>query len=291
MITEAEWLGSLTSDPLRGRDTDEARRCFNALLEFEQLDRIAASLSNLPRIANHEQYAKYLSKQVNRLSGLHSPALDRLFEMEVAARLACQPELTVAFEEPDVVACFPSALPFVVACKRPRSLKSVAANIRGAKHQIRRCGKPGVIVIGMEVIFHRTDTDSTAVRIPRGTDAEGVRLIEEAIKAAQHEVLRLLTETLVYGVVYFGVLAYIRSGRDGFRKSILGREQINVSIANWEVVPMINQMLVWTPGKEWAGGNDPIQPVSLKERAALMTLESMKVLRRLLEAGPERTRS
>jgi hypothetical protein len=80
------------------------------------------------------------------------------------------------------------------------------------------------------------------------------------------------------------VLAYVTSGRGGLRKSIMGREQMNLTIPGWEVVPMLKHMLLWTPGKEWAAGSAPIQPLSLEQRAVLTTSDAMNIVGRAMGA-------
>lgn len=71
----------------------------------------------------------YLNKRINRLEARKEQLKpqDILFEAECGAMLARWPDLKVSFEEPDLSVTFLDGLRMLIACKRPRSLNSLAA--------------------------------------------------------------------------------------------------------------------------------------------------------------------
>jgi hypothetical protein len=286
MVGDLEWVAGLAAHALEGGDLAVARRYWQTLLDYFPLLRIAASLAALPQIANHEQYRQVLAEQVNLLDNPDSAALDRLFEAEVAARLACQVGITVAFQEPDVVAAFPPAPPFALACKRPRHLKRISDALRSAKQQIRRAGIPGVVVLGVERLFYwKEDRDSRAKVLLEGkggsSRAVAAQVLEQAT-AAGVAALRQVNpqKDQVYGVIYFAAFSYV-SGTVP-HEQIAAREQIFVTQPHWEVVVALKDMLVNTPGTEWAGLAEPKPRLSIQERADRTNAEALRVAKRAL---------
>ena len=100
-------------------------------------------------------------------------------------------DLSVSFEEPDLVVQFKDGPRLLVTCKRPRSMNSLPSNIEKAASQIDDAGaiRPGVgiVMIGMEPIFHLSKNPAKPFRaLTAKTEAEGLeygnRIINEAPK-------------------------------------------------------------------------------------------------------------
>jgi hypothetical protein len=286
MVRDLEWVAALAAGPLKGGDLAIARRYWHALLDYYPLLRIAASLTALSQIANHEQYRRVLSEQVNLLDNPDSAALDRLFEVEVAARLASQVGVTVAFEEPDVVAAFPPAPPFALACKRPRRLKRIGDALRSAKQQIRRAGIPGVVVLGIERLFYQKHDGDSRARVLLETKSGSSRAVAthwlEQATAAGDAALKQVDpqRDRVYGVIYFAAFPYVSGSLPS--EGIAAREQVFVTQPGWEVVVAVRDMLTNTPGTEWAGLAEPKPQLSIRERADRTNAEALSVAKRAL---------
>lgn len=229
MAREAEWLASMGPEALNGKAVDDEERRFAAILMMEQAERIAATLQVLPLIQNHELAKKWLRDRLNRLWTQDAEAQDHLFEFEMAGRLARATELTVSLEEPDIVVTLASGRSFLIACKRPRSTAGVPNCIRKAKRQIRdqRNGRPAVILIGTEAIFHKSDKPGKKTVIyktesPDRARAIGAAKIEEAIRASERETERALADG-VAAIMYCGVLVYLLKHPPAFYALILRR--------------------------------------------------------------------
>lgn len=113
-------------------------------------------------------------------------AWDRLFEVEVAARLRHTGE--VRFAEPDIVVREPEG-EYVVACKRPRSADRIASAARRAAAQIVKSGRTGVVLIGLDVdgspIVAGADAADTAQAAQARIDAATSILREEVSQSMQ----------------------------------------------------------------------------------------------------------
>lgn len=234
MARDAEWLAK-EPGALEGRPVADEERRSDALLTAEQAGRVAATLQLLPLLKNHEPAVRWLRGRIDRLQTQDTEALDHLFELEMAGRLARATDLTVSIEEPDIVATLPSGRSFLIACKRPRSLKGVSDSIRTAKHQIRelRAGRAAVIFIGTEAIFHKSDkpgkqTIVYTVSAPQQARALGEKKIAEAISAADKETERAFSEG-VSATLYCGSLVFLTKRPPTIRGMMLSRGVWNLA--------------------------------------------------------------
>ncbi len=163
-LAEAEWLASFDGDvlfsaawdpPTRARTTDAVSRVL-------RLKRIAWALHMASDLPGFERIVGRLRDLRIRTAapqgdaadeGRFGQAWDTLFEVEVAAQLMGEP-LSVSFEEPDIVVRFSSSDALLgLACKRPRSLQSVAGAIGSAVGQIERFPGPGAVVLSLDLLL------------------------------------------------------------------------------------------------------------------------------------------
>ena len=149
----------------------------------------------------------------------------------MAARLArASPDLTVECAEPDVVVTMPG-WEFCLACKRPRSLKRIGDKIREGKKQIGKQHRLGVIVIGLDAIFHPPTLRAGPAEIasyetPPHAREWSERLIERAIQEGQSGSEEAFRDDIV-GVMYFGGIVFETLRPLEFRTEIKAREVPN----------------------------------------------------------------
>lgn len=184
---------------------------------IEQGSRIAAALSSLRGVGGIETKLKWLRKRLDRFQTQDAQALDALFELEIAGRLA-QSRLAVRFEEPDIIVAVPGFGSIGLPCKRPRSPRGVEAALRDAKRQVSRSGSPGVAMVSLEALLHPpvTNVDGTkAVTLPTRwrarTKEEFDRFATDAFERMADDSLRHLElhcrgSQELLGVVWSGVV-------------------------------------------------------------------------------------
>ncbi|MGV8038568.1 MAG: hypothetical protein AB2L07_00290 [Thermoanaerobaculaceae bacterium] len=188
----------------------DPQRAIGAFMLVEQAHRLAQVWSWGRSVPGVAERAAVVRKQLNRLHTQDGPALDFLFELDIAARLAHR-GFSVVFREPDLVLDCGEAGPLALACKRPRSVDGVGQALRRARRQIEGAGMFGVIVTGLEAVFHRTGDPKRPVFFYRSNTRE--ELVEEATRALDDTIQktrRVIDQELawprVLGILFCGVI-------------------------------------------------------------------------------------
>jgi hypothetical protein len=157
MLDAARWMGSFPDEspqPETAYRVDPQRGA-RAFLLIEQARRVAVAVTWVEDAHGLGDRAKFLKDRFNRLATQDARAQDALFEIEVAGRLA-RTGLTIEFDEPDIIVTAGTAS-LALACKRPRRQERIADRVSEAARQIEKQKHDGLIVIGIEALFHRAD--------------------------------------------------------------------------------------------------------------------------------------
>ena len=157
MIAALEWMGSFpaeTAQPDSAFTTDR-KRALGAFPLYEQALRIASTLTWARTVPGAREKVLHLKKRLNRLETQDEQAQDYLFELEIAERLVAQGH-AITFEEPDVVLHVKDGDKLGLACKRPRNVRQLRERVKEAADQVTAQPFPGVIVIGVEPLFHKS---------------------------------------------------------------------------------------------------------------------------------------
>jgi hypothetical protein len=210
-----DWLASfpLTGDLLAKAQRKDGRRAVDAALWYEQAQRITIAIGWACRIEGGAALVSRLRKRFNRLQSQDAPALDFFFELDIAHRIA-QRGLSVSLQEPDILVQVDD-LQIAVACKRPRSLKGMAARIKEGADQVVKRGLRGFVVVSLEPCFHRPHGPQ------RGVVGYDVKDLDELIKVAEpmvenairvtSPILAGIFEKGLWGVLFCGLItAYAR---------------------------------------------------------------------------------
>jgi hypothetical protein len=105
MIADAEWLGAFRDGDVCASFNNgiDQRRFATAFLRMEQARRIAELLERCQRVENSDAKLKpWIRKRVDRLETQSETSQDYLFELDIAARLAAWPHLSITMSEPDI---------------------------------------------------------------------------------------------------------------------------------------------------------------------------------------------
>jgi hypothetical protein len=121
---------------------------------------VARVLEWFRNVKDEARVISWIRKSLDRISQPEAKALDRLFEMEIAGRLARRQALSISTGEPDVIADlpeseFPGGRRLRFACKHPDSESAVGANVRKAGEQIVGQGDQGVILVSLDSVVHQ----------------------------------------------------------------------------------------------------------------------------------------
>lgn len=245
MARQGEMLAALgpgsVFEPWKAAIGAKQNEIADAVFVMEQAERIGGTLQLVPQLRNVEKYRRWLREKLDRLDSQDLTSLDYLFEIEMAGRLARDPELEVSFEEPDIIASFEEHA-MLFACKRPRAIESVGASIRKARHQVRDArtlhrSRPtvGVIVVGMEAIFHRpregAGVEPTFYRFADRAEAqrEGERELVKAIVAGTDQAEKACREG-VAGLIYFGTIVFFTSRPNAYQNLLFCKTVYNGAI-------------------------------------------------------------
>ncbi len=123
---------------------------------YEQAIRIAQAVALAQGIPGARERVVKLKKRLNRLTTQDEQAQDFLFELEVGARFT-RLGLAITFDEPDIVLHSSDGHRLGLACKRPRNVRRLRERLGEAADQITAGIDQGVIVIGVEPLFHRSN--------------------------------------------------------------------------------------------------------------------------------------
>ena len=240
MIRDMEWLGSFNADPFapggaaeRSQGAEKERFMW-AFLHLEQARRVAHALTWAANIANSESVVQWARKRIDRIATQDEKSQDYLFELEIAARFA-RKGFTVALEEPDIVVTLSTGTRFAFACKRPRHAGRVGPMVREAADQVLRSGLPGIAVIGVEALFHRSD-DPTRKTVfydaadPASARAEGERFVTEAVDASRKDISRAFEKGLG-GILLCGIMTFTSRQPSAYAWEWIRRTVPNPSVA------------------------------------------------------------
>lgn len=224
MIAALEWLGAFPLD-VPQPDTAWAAnptRTRNAFPLYEQAIRIAEAVSFARGILGARERVDKLRKRLNRLTTQDEQAQDFLFELEIGARFT-RLGFTITFDEPDIVLHSSEGHRLGLACKRPRNARRLRERLGEAAIQITAGADQGVIVIGAEPLFHRSNDAQrptiTYLGDPDMVRLEAYRILDDAIESAQVEIVAALDKG-VAGILFCGVATGwargVYEGRDAY---------------------------------------------------------------------------
>jgi hypothetical protein len=256
MVREMEWLGSFDADPFspggaaeksRGADKE---RFISAFLHLEQARRIADALTWAAKVANSETVVRWLRKRIDRIATQDEKSQDYLFELEIAARFASK-GLTVSLEEPDIVVTLPNGFRFAFACKRPRHAGRVGPMVREAADQVTGSGLPGIAVIGVEALLHRSEDPTRktvfyAASNPESARAEGERIVGEAIAEARKDISRAFEKGLG-GILFCGIMTFTSQRPSAYAWNWIRQRVPNPSVAPAAKVLAVIDGLLFEP--------------------------------------------
>jgi len=241
MIRDVEFLGSFPGDPLSptGAWATDKQRTAYAYARVEQTRRLVRSLAQAPLVKNADGHLRWLRKRLDRLrirtfdEAKEREAGDLLFELEIAGRLAMWERHEISFEEPDIILTAGTST-VALACKRPRSEKSLKSALIKAGKQLRNTHRSGFIVIGAEYLLHGVDEQGRPATIVTAFSeghaaAQGEEALRSAEEACRPEIEKVFAEG-TGGVLFVGVLVYITQN-----PMIFGYRWITRIVANPDV--------------------------------------------------------
>lgn len=251
LTCDAEWLGSGPEDLFAdsGRYHEDATRFATAFVRMEQAGRVADAVLWASRMQGARDHARrWMRARIDRIETQDDQGQDLLFELEIAGRLARWPGLEIELAEPDILIRYPPlSEPLALACKRPRSVRSVGHAVEAARNQIRTHGHPGAIVVGLEAIFHRSDEGARpyvySLDSPADARRDGDAVANEIASALAAHPDRMF-DPRVAGIYLCGLLTYWSRQPSAYgylwiRKSIPNPE----APGGPEVIDMLNHLL------------------------------------------------
>lgn len=224
MIAELEWLGTFPADAPQpdAAWAENPTRAKVAFPLYEQAIRIAQAVALTGGIPGARERVLKLRKRLDRLMSQDEQAQDFLFELEVGARFT-RLGLTITFDEPDIVLHSSDGHRLGLACKRPRNVARLRERLGEAAAQITAGADQGVIVIGVEPLFHRSNDPERPTITYLGdlwmVRAEANRILDAAIESASLEIVAALSKG-VAGILFCGVVTgwarQVEAGRDAY---------------------------------------------------------------------------
>jgi hypothetical protein len=210
MIEALEWLGSFPPDAVQPDTAFAAdqKRALRAFPLYEQALRIARALAWARTIPGAREKMRFLKKRLNRLETQDERAQDYLFELEIAERLARQGH-ALTFAEPDIVLETSGGEKLGLACKRPRNVRQMRERLKEASVQITSRSFPGVIVIGVELLFHKSSDRQRPTILylgdPPMVAMAAYDILEGAVRRARPEITAAF-ERGVEGILFCGIV-------------------------------------------------------------------------------------
>lgn len=167
LLVEVDWMASFDGPPLdetSGASRVDTERAADAVIRFLQMQDITAALVALGPVAlGNPEAVRALRKRFDRIETQTADAQDRLFELEVAGRLARR-GIVVEFDEPDIVAKSHGLGLFSLACKRPHNLDRLRERIGKGAAQIASRGLQGFVVLDLQPLIFTSNDDSHPTR-------------------------------------------------------------------------------------------------------------------------------
>lgn len=212
---EFDWVSSFSRGPfdeIHGAMSADVERAVAAVLPFFQIRDITLALEALgPVAAGNPNALRALRRRFDRIEVQGADAQNRIFELEIAGRLA-RNGVPVRFDEPDIVAAARPFGRFALACKRPQNLLRIRERIEDGARQVGRHGRRGFVVVDLQPsIFKAEDRQRRTkfyelhgdadLRMELECDADG------RIAVVSEEVHRARAMDFVEGVV-FGVMGW-----------------------------------------------------------------------------------
>jgi hypothetical protein len=166
-IEDVEWLARVPGDLSApdGPIATDKDRAINAFLKTFRLEKVAWALERCEGMSGFDgalERLQHLSVDPGDLAGhLRHPeaveqAWDRLFEIEFAAMVKVAP-FEPSFAEPDVVLAVPGVGRFGVACKRPRTFRSLARNVVRGCAQLGGEHINGLVAVNADFLIPQVD--------------------------------------------------------------------------------------------------------------------------------------
>lgn len=219
MIASLEWMGSFPPETVQpdAAFASNRNRALRAFPLYEQALRVAGAITWARTVPGAREKVLHLKKRLNRLETQDEQAQDYLFELEIAERLVAQGH-TVTFEEPDVVLHVKSGDRLGLACKRPRNLRQLRERIKEAADQVKAQPFQGVIVIGVEPLFHKSGDPQrptvTYLGDPPMVASAAYDLLDAAMLRAHREIATAFAQG-VAGMLFCGIVT-------GWARQIVG---------------------------------------------------------------------
>lgn len=215
MQNAIDWLASFPTncDLLVEAQRKDERRTVDAVLWYEQAKRITIAIGWACEIEGGDALVRRLRKRFNRLESQDVSALDFFFELDIAHRIA-QRGLLVSLQEPDILVQVDN-LQIALACKRPRSLRGMAAKIKQGAEQVIKRDRFGFVVVSLEPYFHMPYGPQRGVFAYSVEDLDHLievaePMVEDAISATSPALTQIFDKG-VWGVLFCGLItAYAR---------------------------------------------------------------------------------
>jgi len=158
-LAEIDWLASIRGDVCAAgspawQDQPRATRSLRKVLLTERRSRAlekCSGLAGFPGIIRHLKCLR--AEAAYSASDASDQAWDRLYEVEIAARLAHMP-VSISFAEPDVLAADSTGETVAFACKRPRELGTVRKAMFKAFEQLHAHGGMGFVAINADLLLN-----------------------------------------------------------------------------------------------------------------------------------------
>lgn len=219
MIGALQWMGSFPADAAQPDTAFAAdqKRALRSFPLYEQAFRIARAVAWARTIPGARAKMPFLKKRINRLETQEERAQDYLFELEIAERLVRQGH-AITFEEPDIVLRTEAGEQLGLACKRPRNVRQLRERIAEAADQVTAQSFQGVIVVGVEPLFHKSEDPKRPTVLylgdPPMVAAAAGDLLDGAIARARPEIIAAFRQG-VAGILFCGIVT-------GWARQVLG---------------------------------------------------------------------
>lgn len=194
MIAAADRLAA------RGTFRDDDREGVRLIGQAEQL---ATTLKAFRSVADPDRVVEWIVNGIDRLATPKSPALDFLFELEVAAGLARHGKaFTIKAGKPDILVYGPPETgPLAIECKHPDTMNGIRKRILEGARQIRDGDAAGLVVICVDTVVH--NGKAVAVQSPEAAKDKAASEVERISSLSKREVDQAFASTPQLAAVLF----------------------------------------------------------------------------------------
>lgn len=121
-----------------------------------QAQQLAVNLKAFRSVSDPDRVVEWIVRGIDRLATPKSPALDFLFELEVAAALARHgTAFTVKAGKPDILLYGPPETgPLAIECKHPDTMSGILKRVEEGARQIREGAAVGLVMICVDTVVH-----------------------------------------------------------------------------------------------------------------------------------------